>query len=497
MCALASTSAWATATIPGMDEEEPQYEKLSDRIRAIMEESAPEFVKIALADPEDRRTFIELMSEHEGRMAPWDWERLARKSQLAPPPDDLWLTWLILAGRGWGKTRAGAEWCHERVQDTYGRLHLVGATAADARDIMIEGPSGILATQRPWNKVKYLPTKRNLEWENGAIALVFSADEPERLRGEQCEAAWSDELAAWRYPEAWSQLQLGLRLGPMPRNVVTTTPRPTPEIKDLAKSPTTVITQGITYENACNLAPAFLQEVIRVYEGTRFGRQELYADILDDAPGALWNHSGIDEARIEKAEAPEKYDRLVVAVDPAISFTSESNETGIIVAGKYKKRAYVLADHTARMKPEDWAQKVVMLSRQYDALVVAEKNQGGDMVQHTIQVYDPTIPVKLVSATKAKHIRAEPVATAYERGLVKHVGTFMKLEDQMCSYEPGMDMDSPDRLDALVWAMTELIVGQRPAPVAMLVGNDLGGESYWSGADSSRGDKAPWLSPMN
>jgi phage terminase large subunit-like protein len=281
----------------------------------------------------------------------------------------------------------------------------------------------------------------------------------------------------------------------MPRNVVTTTPRPTPEIKDLAKAPTTVITRGITYENACNLAPAFLQEVIRVYEGTRFGRQELYADILDDAPGALWTHSIIDECRIDKGEAPEKYDRLVVAVDPAISFTSESNETGIIVAGKHKRRAYVLADHTARMKPEDWARKVVMLSREYDALVVAEKNQGGDMVQHTIQVYDPTVPVKLVSATKAKLIRAEPVATAYERGLVKHVGTFGKLEDQMCSYEPGFDQESPDRLDALVWAMTELVVGSRPAPVAMIGDNVLGGENYWKGAEVSRSDKAPWLSP--
>jgi len=478
-------------------EQEPEYEKLSDRIRAIIEDSAPEYIKIALLPEDEQREFLETVGLAEGEAAPWEWDKIARKSQIPPPADGDWLTWLILAGRGWGKTRAGAEWCHERVQDTYGRLHLVGATAADARDIMIEGPSGILSTQRPWNKVTYLPTKRKLEWANGAVGLVFSADEPERLRGEQCEAAWSDELAAWRYPEAWSQLQLGLRLGPMPRNVVTTTPRPTPEIKDLAKSPMTYVTKGVTYENIFNLAPAFISEVIRVYEGTRFGRQELYADILDDAPGALWNHVGIDDCRITKEEAPEKYDRLVVAVDPAISFTSESNETGIIVAGKYKRKAYVLADHTGRMKPEDWAQKVVMLSKQYDALVVAEKNQGGDMVQHTIQVYDGSIPVKLVSATKAKHIRAEPVATAYERGLVKHVGTFGKLEDQMCSYEPGMDMDSPDRLDALVWAMTELIVGSRPTPIVMIGENTLAGESYWKGFSSPEKDHAPWLSPTH
>ena len=185
-----------------MTEQEPEYEKLSDRIRAIIEDSAPEYIKIALLPEDEQREFLETVGLAEGEAAPWEWDKIARKSQIPPPADGDWLTWLILAGRGWGKTRAGAEWCHERVQDTYGRLHLVGATAADARDIMIEGPSGILSTQRPWNKVTYLPTKRKLEWANGAVGLVFSADEPERLRGEQCEAAWSDERAAWRYPEA-------------------------------------------------------------------------------------------------------------------------------------------------------------------------------------------------------------------------------------------------------------------------------------------------------
>jgi phage terminase large subunit-like protein len=470
------------------------HDKLSDRIRDIIEDSAPEMVRVALMPAEDRAKFLENTSMNEAKALPWEWEKWARKSQIAPEGD--WLTWLILAGRGWGKTRAGAEWCHERVQDTYGRLHLVGATASDARDIMIEGPSGILSTPRPWNKVTYSPTKRLLTWENGAVGLVFSADEPERLRGEQCEAAWSDELAAWRYPEAWSQLQLGLRLGPLPRNVVTTTPRPTKEVKQLAAAPTTHVTRGITYENIFNLAPAFIQEVIRVYEGTRFGRQELYADILDDAPGALWTHDGIQEWRITKKEAPEKYDRFVVAVDPAVSFSSESSETGIVVVGKLKTRAYVLADHTARLKPEQWAKKVCDLSNSYDnALVVAEKNQGGDMVEHTIHVYDPTVPVKLVSATKAKLIRAEPVATAYERGMIRHVGNFDKLEDQMCSYEPGFDKDSPDRLDALVWAMTELVVSTRPSPVAMLGMNTQSSESYWAGVAGEKQTSTPWLSP--
>lgn len=470
-----------------------EHEKLSDRIRAIIEESAPDMVRIALLPEEERNAFLQQLSLDEQQAMPWEWDKWARQSQKEPPGN--WLTWLILAGRGWGKTRTGAEWCHENVQGQYGRLHLVGATASDARDIMIEGPSGILSTQRPWNKCKYLPTKRKIEWENGAVALVFSADEPERLRGEQCEAAWSDELAAWRYPEAWSQLQLGLRLGPLPRNVVTTTPRPTREVKELAKAPTTHVTHGITYENIFNLAPAFIQEVIRVYEGTRFGRQELYADILDDAPGALWNHAEIDECRIDKGEEPEKFDRLVIGVDPAISFTSESNETGIIVAGLLRDTAYVLADKSGRMKPEQWSARVVALSHEYDALIVAEKNQGGDMVESTIKVHDPSVPVKLVSATKSKEVRAEPVAAAYERGRVKHVGRFDLLEDQMCSYEPGLGMESPDRFDALVWAMTELVVGSRPPAVAMIGGNSLGGESYWGGMDRPDKPQTPWLSP--
>lgn len=469
-----------------------ESDKLSDRIRAIIEESAPDAVRLALMPAEQRAEFIESMSLEEQEVFPWEWDKWARQSQKEPPGN--WLTWLILAGRGWGKTRAGAEWCHERVQDTYGRFHLVGATASDARDIMIEGPSGIVATARPWNKAKYLPTKRKIEWENGGVALVFSADEPERLRGEQCEAAWSDELAAWRYPEAWSQLQLGLRLGPLPRNVVTTTPRPTRLVKELAAAPTTHVTKGITYENIFNLAPAFIQEVIRVYEGTRFGRQELYADILDDAPGALWHHAQLDELRITKAEAPDRYEKLVIGVDPAVSFTDEANETGIIIAGKNRDNAYVLADKSGRLKPEQWARRAVSLAREYDATIIAEKNQGGDMVQHTINVYDPEVPVKLVHASKAKITRAEPVAAAYERGRVHHVGTFTALEDQMCSYEPGFG-DSPDRLDALVWALTDLVVGQRPSPVAMIGGNPTAGSNYWKGVEGEKGHNLPWLSP--
>lgn len=412
-----------------------------------------------------------------------DWGFWGRPAQQEPPGD--WLNWIVLAGRGWGKTRCGAEWVQKNVNaGRYGRFHLVGPTASDVRDIMVEGPSGIEATSKRGNRARYMPTKRKLEWENGAVALCFSADEPERLRGEQCEAAWADELAAWRYEEAWRQLQLGLRLGPFPRTVVTTTPRPTPLIKRLAEDPRNFLTKGITYDNVSNLAEAFINEITQIYEGTRFGRQELYAEILEDNEAALWTRELISNTRVggERGplHAPSMYERIVVAVDPAASVGEDSDETGIIVAGLDRRNhAYVLHDSSGRLKPEAWAKKVVALYNQYEAnTVIAEKNIGGDLVERNILVEDPLIPVKLVHASKNKITRAEPVATAYERGRVHHVGIFDKLEEQMCNYVPG-ERDSPDRLDALVWAMTELIVGKQVLTAVSMGENELGAESYW------------------
>lgn len=453
---------------PKVDEE--QLRALIDEVLATAE---PKAKRISRLGPEERQAFFEKLTPDETVKLQHDWRFWGRPSQL-PPGEECecchgqWLTWLILAGRGWGKSRTGAEWVHEQVDGRYGRLHLVGATASDARDIMIEGPAGILATQKPWNKATYQPTKRKVLWENGAVALVFSADEPERLRGEQCEAAWCDELAAWRYPEAWSQLQLGLRLGPFPRTVVTTTPIASRIIKDLAKAKTTHVTKGITYENLDHLAPAFIAEVVRVFEGTRFGRQEIYADILDDAPGALWNRALLDEGRVGKGDVPKSFDRVVVAIDPAMTMTDESSETGIIVAGRAKvgdeMRAFVLADASGKYKPDEWGSKAVSLYLGWNAdAIVAEVNQGGDLVVNNILTTDPSIPVKTVRASKGKLLRAEPVSTLYERGLVHHVGSFNVLEDQMCEWEQGMD--SPDRLDALVWAVTDLLVGKRIDPV--------------------------------
>lgn len=423
------------------------------------------------------------------------WDFWARPNQLPPGPDcqcgcrGEWLYWLLLAGRGFGKTRTGAEWVHGVVNNgTYRLLHLVGATASDARDIMVLGESGLLATQKPQNRVKWSPTKRRLTWENGAEALIFSADEPDRLRGLQCEAAWGDELASWRYPESWRQLQLGLRLGRFPRTIITTTPRPTPLIRSLVENERTHLTRGSTYENVTNLAEAFLQEITREMEGTRFGRQEIYAEILDESELAYWNRELLEDNRISEKkwrENPVRLKKVVIGVDVAVSFGAESAETGIVVCGLgMNDKAYVLQDASGKYRPDAWAAKVSALYHEWskeapEVRVVAEKNMGYDLIHHTITVEDPSVPVKLVHASKNKLTRAEPVATAYERGRVKHVGVFEKLEMQMCTYEAG-DADSPDRMDALVWALTELVVGRQVITAIAAGTNELGsGDVPW------------------
>ena len=457
--------------------------------------------RLALMDPETRKLTLDDILTGAGPQAIEDlthsWDFWARPNQISPGEDcycgceGKWLNWVIIAGRGWGKTRTGAEWVHEVVNNgTYKLLHLVGATASDARDIMVLGESGLLNTQKPHNKVKYSPTKRRLTWENGAEALIFSADEPDRLRGLQCEAAWADELASWRYPESWKQLALGLRLGPFPRTIITTTPRPTPLIKRLVTDERNHITRGATYENVSNLAQAFINEITRDMEGTRFGRQEIYAEILDDAEMAFWNRDLLEDCRMERKEFEERFQhqlkKIVIGVDVAVSFGAESAETGIVVAGLDKNdRAYVFQDSSGKYRPDQWAKKVSALYHEYSTIspevrVIAEKNQGYELISHTIRVEDNEVPVKLVHASKNKLTRAEPVATAYERGRVKHVGVFDVLEEQMCTWEAG-DENSPDRLDALVWALTELVVSRRAVPAVAAISNELGGESHWSG----------------
>jgi phage terminase large subunit-like protein len=314
----------------------------------------------------------------------YDWDIWARHNQKTPTGD--WTYWLILAGRGFGKTRTGAEWVRESIK-TSKYVNLIGATADDARDIMIEGESGILAICPYDERPEYKKSERKLVWPNGATSLIFTADEPERLRGKQHEKIWADELAAWRYPEAWTQAKLGLRLGSKPQACLTTTPRPTPIIKEIASDKATHITKGTTYDNKANLAPSFFGQIIKAYEGTRLGRQELNAEILDDNPNALWNRSKIDEHRV--SEAPDLI-RVVVGIDPAVTANKDSDLTGIVVAGVGKNQhGYVLDEKSTIASPDEWARLAVKLYHEYKAdRIVAEVNNGGDLVEMVIRTID-------------------------------------------------------------------------------------------------------------
>ncbi len=345
--------------------------------------------------------------------------------------------------------------------DTYGRIHLIGPTAADVRDVMVEGESGLLAISPPWNRPDYEPSKRRVTWANGATATVFSAEEPDRLRGPQCEAMWCDEPASWRYPETWDMAVMGMRLGQHPRAVITGTPKPVKLIKALLQDPQCVITRGSTYDNIENLAPTFKAQILSRYEGTRLGRQELHAEILEDVPGALWTQALIEAGRLT-AHPPLK--RIVVAVDPSISDSETSAETGIIVAGLgVDGQGYILEDASLRGSPNQRSAQAVNAYHNHRAdKVVVEVNNGGDWIPNAIKTVDATVNCGMVHASRGKLTRAEPVAALYEQGKVHHIGMFDELEDQMCSWQPGDT--SPDHMDALVWALTELMLGEQYGP---------------------------------
>lgn len=413
--------------------------------------------------PNRRRKLLASLTESELLALNYDWAGLwARDSQLTPPGG--WRVWLLLAGRGFGKTRVGAEWVREQVESGKARrIALVARTAADARDVMVEGESGILAISPPWFRPKYEPSKRRLTWPNGAIATTYSGDEPSLLRGPQHDAAWADERAAWRYDDAWDQLMFGLRLGDDPRCVVTTTPRPTKAIKELVADPTTHVTRGSTYENRANLAKAFLDTIVKRYEGTRLGRQELEAAILEDTEGALWTMALIEATRTQ--DRPESLDRIVVGVDPAVTSGESSNETGIVVCGMRGRglaaEYFVLEDFSVHGTPDEWARRTKAAYEAWDAdLIVGEVNNGGDLVEHTLRTVAPNLPYKAVRASRGKVKRAEPISALWEQKRARIVGSLAKLEDQMTTWVPGMSAeDSPDRMDAMVWAMTELSGG--------------------------------------
>ena len=392
----------------------------------------------------------------------YDWPLWAREKQIAPDWD--WVVWLVCAGRGFGKTRLGAEWIRARVESGQAkRIILAGPTSDDLRDVMIEGESGLLAVSSPWCKPTYIAQKAKVVWPNGAQALCITAEKPDRFRGKQSDTFWCDELASWRYQEAWTQLQLGFRLGKQPKGIVTTTPRPIALVKDLLKreGKDVAVTRGSTYENRANLAKAFFDQVIRQYEGTRLGRQELDAEVLEDNPSALWNRTRIDDLRVATAPAMR---RVVVAIDPAVTANAKSNETGIIVAGLgIDGHAYVLDDRSGIYQPAQWAARAVEAFDRHEAdKVIGETNNGGDLVEANVRTARSTIPYTGVHASRGKQTRAEPISALYEQGRVHHVGCLAKLEDQQCAWDPANDEGSPDRVDALVWALTFLMISGTP-----------------------------------
>jgi phage terminase large subunit-like protein len=407
----------------------------------------------------------------------YDWRFWARPNQL--PPEGDWLTWLILAGRGFGKTRTGAEWVRANVcgpspltAGKYRRIALVAETSADARDVMVEGDSGILGVHPKEFRPLYEPSKRRLTWPNGAVATLYNATEPDQLRGPQHDLAWADELAKWALArETWDQLQFGLRLGNHPRVAITTTPRPIPVLREIMADKRTATLRGLTMDNRGNLAASFMEQITAKYAGTRLGRQELNAEILDDVPGALWTRKMIEDQRVR--EAPEM-SRVVIAIDPSgTDGNDEGDDVGIVAAGRgVDGRGYVLGDYTCKLSPEGWARRAITAYHQHEAdRIVAERNFGGAMVKSVVRSADGSVPFKEVTASRGKSARAEPISAIYEQGRISHVGGLPELEDELCLMTASgfMGDGSPNRVDAVVWALTEVMLGHQRPEVAVPV----------------------------
>lgn len=414
-------------------------------------------------------------------VAYYDWKTWwARESQLAPlttAEGADWFIWLLLAGRGFGKTRTGVEWLIDQAAAGVPEIPMaiVGRTSADVRDVLIEGPAGIKARSPPWFRPHYEPSKRRVTWPNGVYATTFSAEEPDQLRGPQFGKALADEIAAWPYfAETWSNLLLACRLGASPKIAALTTPRPLPQIRALLKDPKVAVTRGRTIDNAANLSKESLDYLKARFEGTRLGRQELEGEMLDDLPGALWTQKTLDACRSEPGDVYplEMFERIVVAVDPSGSDGEEDSTAdaqGIVAAGKVKgeERYVVLKDRTDNRSPEGWAQEACTLYNDLGAdVVVGEKNYGGDMVRAVIQAYDRSVPVKLLTASRGKHVRAEPVALLYEQGKVKHAPGMGAIESQYAQFTNAgyMGGASPNNADAAIWCILELAKGALNRP---------------------------------
>lgn len=419
------------------------------------------------------QSFVEGLTNLEALLLKYEWDLYARAAQR--PPDGDWDTWIIMAGRGFGKTRPGAEqvieWAKSLGQD-YGGGHvaLIATNPLDARAVMIEGESGILPCSPPWFRPLYEPSKKQLRWDNGVIAHIYSAEEPDQLRGPQHHKLWGDEPCKWKYPqETWDMAQFGLRLGMDPQSLLTTTPRPIKMLIDLLADPRTRVTHGHTLENQANLSPKFLRTIMRKYAGTRLGKQELEAKLLTDTPGALWKQDLIDATRVR---AIPEMSLIVVAVDPQANdpeqlrknpeLLEETAETGIVVSGRgMDGHYYVLADESGHYTPKEWGQKAVELYDTWKAeKIIGEINNGGAMVEFTIRVaaraLGQEVFYKSVTASRGKRTRAEPVAALYEQHRAHHVGAFSDLESQMITWVPGLK--SPDRMDAMVWGATEAML---------------------------------------
>ncbi|MDX2277728.1 MAG: terminase family protein [Hyphomonadaceae bacterium] len=432
-----------------------------------------------------------LIDDEAAQVAAYDFDTWwAREGQLMPDPQTgsqiggPWQVWLLLAGRGYGKTRSGVEFARKKAEAGIGPGAIVGRTSADVRDVLIEGPSGLLAMSPPWFRPTYEPAKRRVTWPNGVTATLFSSEAPDQLRGPQHAWALADELAAWSYiEEAWSNLMFGLRLGDQPQVAALTTPRPKPLIKKLLQDPTTAITRGSTLDNAMNLAKSSLDYMIAKYAGTRLGKQEIDGILLEDLPGALWPRAILESCLCppDQIYTPEMFERIVIAVDPSgsdgenVEESEQGDDQGIVVAGKFKNlnEYAVLEDCTGQRSPEEWARETKRLYQKWGAdLIVAEKNFGGAMVRATLQMHDANLPVKLRSAARGKHIRAEPVAMLYEQKRVKHARGLGLLEEELAQfttkgYEGG---SSPNRADAAVWALDELCGGALNTPRVRTLG---------------------------
>ena len=413
--------------------------------------------------PDKQQKRLAQLSEDEAEALLHDWAFWARPNQFEPQGS--WTNWLCKAGRGFGKTRVGAEQVRKWVKD-FPIVNLVGPTAADVRDVMVRGigaNSSILEICSKDERPDYTPSTRRLTWPNGAVSLLFSAEDPESLRGPQHMKLWGDELAAWkRAEEVMEQIEFGLRLGENPQAIYTTTPKPTKVIKNLVKNAKTIVTGGSTYDNRSNLAKGFFDSIITKYEGTRLGRQELMAELLEDNPGALWRLSAIDE---DRSSCPVNLWRVVVGVDPAVTSGEDAALTGIVVCaigpspdGKdWPPHFYVIDDLSLNASPQQWAETVLGAYKVHKAdRIIAEVNNGGDLVEAILRANSLEFAYRAVHACRGKLRRAEPIAALYEQHRVHHVGSFPQLEEQMCEYSPLTEQASPDRMDALVWALWAL-----------------------------------------